>query len=103
MTDRQNLVLDEAQIEDPVVFEEEPGTSSRLHPLERPKFSELLTYARPGDVVHISEMFRLVRSTSSTCSTSCTATTSPCASTTARSPRWTSPPATPAPENCCPP
>jgi DNA invertase Pin-like site-specific DNA recombinase len=62
-TDRQNLVLTEAGIEDPVVFEEEPGTSSRLHPLERPKFGELLTYARPGDTVHISEMFRLVRGT----------------------------------------
>ncbi|MFI2370178.1 recombinase family protein [Streptomyces sp. NPDC018833] len=62
-TDRQNLVLAEAGIEDPVVFEEDPGTSSRLHPLERPKFSELLTYARPGDTVHISEMFRLVRGT----------------------------------------
>ncbi|MFH8515243.1 recombinase family protein [Streptomyces gelaticus] len=62
-TDRQNLVLDEAGIEDPVVFEEDPGTSSRLHPLQRPKFGELLTYARPGDTVHISEMFRLVRGT----------------------------------------
>ena len=62
-TDRQNLVLDEAGIEDPVVFEEQAGTSSRLHPLERPKFGELLTYARPGDTVHISEMFRLVRGT----------------------------------------
>jgi DNA invertase Pin-like site-specific DNA recombinase len=62
-TARQNLVLDEAGIEDPVVFEEEAGTSSRLHPLQRPKFGELLTYARPGDTVHISEMFRLVRGT----------------------------------------
>ncbi|MGY0063407.1 recombinase family protein [Streptomyces sp. LZ34] len=62
-TSRQNLVLDEAGIEDPVVFEEDPGTSSRLHPLQRPKFRELLTYARPGDTVHISEMFRLVRGT----------------------------------------
>ncbi|MFF2149229.1 recombinase family protein [Kitasatospora sp. NPDC058190] len=43
--------------------EEPPGTSSRLHPLQRPKFRELLTYARPGDTVHISEMFRLVRGT----------------------------------------
>ncbi|MFE3765948.1 recombinase family protein [Streptomyces sp. NPDC059104] len=50
-------------IEDPVVFEENPGTSSRLHLLQRPKFRELLTYARPGDTVHISEMFRLVRGT----------------------------------------
>ncbi|MEU3720108.1 recombinase family protein [Streptomyces californicus] len=62
-TDRQNLVLAEAGIEDPVVFEEDAGTSSRLHPLQRPKFGELLTYARPGDTVHISEMFRLVRGT----------------------------------------
>ncbi|WP_149823986.1 recombinase family protein [Streptomyces tailanensis] len=62
-TARQDLVLDEAGIEDPVVFEEDPGTSSRLHPLQRPKFRELLTYARPGDTVHISEMFRLVRGT----------------------------------------
>lgn len=62
-TDRQNLVLDEAGVEDPVVVEEQAGTSSRLHPLERPKFGELLTYARPGDTVHISEMFLLVRGT----------------------------------------
>ncbi|KOG64940.1 resolvase [Streptomyces griseoflavus] len=62
-TARQNLVLDEAGIEDPVVFEEDPGTSSRLHPLQRPKFRALLDYARPGDTVHISEMFRLVRGT----------------------------------------
>jgi DNA invertase Pin-like site-specific DNA recombinase len=62
-TARQNLVLDEARIEDPVAFEEDPGTSSRLHPLQRPKFRELLTYARPGDTVHTSEMFRLVRGT----------------------------------------
>ncbi|WP_308346595.1 recombinase family protein [Streptomyces sp. ISL-66] len=33
--------------------------SGRLHPLQRPKFRELLTYARPGDAVHISETFRL--------------------------------------------
>ncbi|MFF7389068.1 hypothetical protein ACFZAE_11575 [Streptomyces scabiei] len=32
-TDRQNLVLAVARIEDPVVFEEEAGISSRLHPL----------------------------------------------------------------------
>ncbi|MGW8767460.1 recombinase family protein [Streptomyces sp. NPDC055815] len=46
-----------------MVFEEDPGTSSRRHPLQRPKFGELLTYARPGDTVHISGMFRLVRGT----------------------------------------
>ncbi|MGW8396241.1 recombinase family protein [Streptomyces lydicus] len=57
-TARQNLVLNDAGIEGPVVFEEQAGTSSRLHPLQRPKFRELLTYARPGDTVHISEMPR---------------------------------------------
>ncbi|MFJ4536694.1 recombinase family protein [Streptomyces tibetensis] len=62
-TARQNLALDEVGIEDPVVFEEEPGTSSRLHPLQRPEFRELLNYAWPGDTVHISEMFRLVGGT----------------------------------------
>ncbi|WP_079044315.1 recombinase family protein [Streptomyces anulatus] len=55
--------MNEAGIEDPVVFEEDPGTSSRLYPLQRTKFRELLTYARPGDTVHISAMFRLVRGT----------------------------------------
>ncbi|MEW1908072.1 recombinase family protein [Kitasatospora sp. NPDC085895] len=62
-TARQNFVLDEAGIEGPVAFEEPPGTSSRLHPLQRPKFGELLAPVRPGDTVHISEMFRLVRGT----------------------------------------
>ncbi|MGW1993811.1 recombinase family protein [Embleya sp. NPDC001921] len=50
-------------MEDPVAFEDAAGTSSRLHPLQRPKFAELLVYARPGDTVHIPEMFRLVRGT----------------------------------------
>ncbi|MDX3078393.1 hypothetical protein [Streptomyces sp. MI02-7b] len=54
-TARQNLVLDEARIEDPVVFEEDPGTSSRLHLLQRPKFRELPTYTRPGGTVRISD------------------------------------------------
>ncbi|MFD0266273.1 hypothetical protein ACFVGY_06735 [Streptomyces sp. NPDC127106] len=100
-TDRQNLVLDEARIE----AEEQAGTTSSLHPLEQPKFGELLAHARPGDAVHISEMFRRVRApdTSSTCSTPCTATASPCAFTMARSPQWTSPPATRVPASCCPP
>ncbi|MCX4870957.1 recombinase family protein [Streptomyces sp. NBC_00257] len=40
-----------------------PGTSSRLHPLQRPKLRALLDYARPGDTVHLSEMCRLVRGT----------------------------------------
>ncbi|MFE3495770.1 hypothetical protein ACFXOS_22300 [Streptomyces sp. NPDC059175] len=31
-TARQNLVLDEAGIEDPVVFEDDPVTSGRLTP-----------------------------------------------------------------------
>ncbi|MFH8596583.1 recombinase family protein [Streptomyces rimosus] len=55
--------MDEAGIEDPVVFEEDPGTSSRPHPLQRPKFRTLLGCARPGDTVHIPEMHRLVRGT----------------------------------------
>ncbi|MEU1296273.1 recombinase family protein [Streptomyces sp. NPDC005840] len=38
-----------------------PGTSSHFRPLQRPKFGELLTYARSGDTVHISEVLRLVR------------------------------------------
>ncbi|MFE5546237.1 recombinase family protein [Streptomyces sp. NPDC056534] len=104
-TARQDIVLAEAGIEDPVVFEADPGTSSRLHPLQRPKFGELLTYARPGDTVHISEMFRLARGNQHILDVLevCTATSSPCASTTARSPPWTSPPATRAPASCCPP
>jgi DNA invertase Pin-like site-specific DNA recombinase len=62
-TARQDLVLAEAGIKDPVVFEEEAGTSSRLHPLQRPKVIALLEYAREGDTVHLSEIFRLVRGT----------------------------------------
>ncbi|MEU9504459.1 recombinase family protein [Streptomyces sp. NPDC048196] len=63
LTGRHNLVLDEVVIEDPIFFEEEADTSSRLHPLQRTKFGELLAYSRPGDTVHISQMFRLVRGT----------------------------------------
>ncbi|MFD4976415.1 recombinase family protein [Streptomyces sp. NPDC058424] len=95
-----------AGIEDPVLFEEDPGTSSRLHPLQRPKFRALLDYARPGDTVHISEMFRLVRGTQHILDVLDVLHADrlvPCAFTTARSPRWTSPPATRAPESCCPP
>ncbi|MGW0595293.1 hypothetical protein [Streptosporangium sp. NPDC002607] len=43
-----------------------PASASRIHPLQRPKFGELPAYARPGDIVHISEMFRLVRGTQGT-------------------------------------
>ncbi|MEV8211262.1 recombinase family protein [Streptomyces sp. NPDC079189] len=105
-TARQDLVLDEAGIEDPVVFEEGGGTSSRLHPLQRPKFRELLAHARPGDTSTSPRCSASYAApgTSWTCSTSCTPTASPCASTTARSPPWTSLPATPAPaSSCCPP
>ncbi|SEE22540.1 hypothetical protein [Streptomyces sp. TLI_105] len=42
---------------------EEADTSSGLHPLQRPKFGELMTHARPGDTEPISKMFRLVRGT----------------------------------------
>ncbi|MFE4924323.1 hypothetical protein [Streptomyces sp. NPDC056661] len=55
--DRQNLVLVEAGIEDPVVFDEEAGACSRLYPVQRPKSGELLTYARPGDAVHMARKF----------------------------------------------
>ncbi|MFJ2960137.1 hypothetical protein [Streptomyces sp. NPDC087270] len=37
-TARQDLVLAEAGIEDPIAFEEDSGTSGRLYPLQRPKF-----------------------------------------------------------------
>ncbi|MER6029915.1 recombinase family protein [Streptomyces sp. NPDC001851] len=50
-------------MEDPVVFEEDGGPSSRLRLLQRPKFRVLLDHARPDDTVHVSEMFRLVRGT----------------------------------------
>jgi hypothetical protein len=50
LTNRQNLAPDEAGIEDPVVSDENAGTSSRLHPLERPKFGELLTYFLLGQL-----------------------------------------------------
>ncbi|MFJ9427516.1 recombinase family protein [Streptomyces sp. NPDC101249] len=56
-------VSTDQQSTDPVVFEEDPGTSSRLHPLQRPESRALVDYARPGDTVHICEMFRLVRGT----------------------------------------
>lgn len=61
-TARQNLVLDESGIEDPVVLEEDPGTSSRLHPpaAEVPRTAHLRTAGRHR--AH-SEMFRLVRGT----------------------------------------
>ena len=62
-TARQNLVLDEAGTEAPVVFEEDPGTSGRLRPLACPTFRELLASARPGGTVRISETLRLVRGT----------------------------------------
>ncbi|MFJ2922252.1 recombinase family protein [Streptomyces sp. NPDC087307] len=104
-TARQDLVLEEAGIENPVVFEEDPGTSSRLHSLQRPKFGELLTYGRPGCRATPCTSPRCSAScaATSTSSTSCTATASPCASTTGRSPRWTPPPAPRAPASCCPP
>lgn len=60
---RQNLVLDEAGIEDPVVFEEDPGTSSRLHPSSARSSAHSSHTRGRATPVHISEMFRLVRST----------------------------------------
>ncbi|MFG2407983.1 hypothetical protein ACGFR8_27325 [Streptomyces brevispora] len=40
-TARQNLVPDEAGIQEPVPFKEESGPPSRLHPLQRPRFAGL--------------------------------------------------------------
>ncbi len=101
----RTLVLTEARIEGPVTFEEETGTSRRLHPFQRPKFGELLAYARPGGIVHISEMFRLVRSTRHLLDVLDVLRQGrlPRVAATARSPPWTSPPTTHAPENRCPP
>ncbi|MFB7499845.1 hypothetical protein ACFC09_35055 [Streptomyces sp. NPDC056161] len=65
----------------------------------------MLTYARPDDTVHISEMFRLVRGNQHILDVLDVLHRDRLAraSTTARSPRWTSPPATRAPASCCPP
>ncbi|WP_411115459.1 recombinase family protein [Streptomyces sp. 029-5] len=40
-----------------------PRALPAASPWERPKFGELLAYVRPGDTVHISGMYRLVRGT----------------------------------------
>ncbi|MFD7116222.1 hypothetical protein ACFWAA_04035 [Streptomyces sp. NPDC059922] len=87
------------------------GQGPILHPLQRPKFRDLLTYARPGDTVHISGMFRLVRGTGHIPGVLDVLHREQLAlrihdgafSTTARSPRRTSPPATRAPASRCPP
>ncbi|MFJ6752083.1 recombinase family protein [Streptomyces sp. NPDC091266] len=81
------------------------GGPGHLQPLQRPKFRELLTYARPGDTVHISEMFRLVRGTGHIVDVLDVLHRDRLALRihTARSPLWTSPPATRAPASCCPP
>ncbi|UGQ12320.1 DUF6531 domain-containing protein [Yinghuangia sp. ASG 101] len=54
-TDRTRRPVFKGSIEGPIVFEEPPGTSSRLHPLQCPKFSELLTDTRPGDTGYIPD------------------------------------------------
>ena len=51
---RQDLVLDEAGIEDPVVLEEDGGTSSRLHPWSPPSGR-----ARPGGTVRRGQGYTL--------------------------------------------
>lgn len=55
-TARQNLVLDEAGTGDPVVLEEDTGTSSRPRSLQRPKSSALPAYARPGGSMSLMEV-----------------------------------------------
>ncbi|MCX5103837.1 MULTISPECIES: recombinase family protein [unclassified Streptomyces] len=60
-TARQNLVLDEAGIEDPVVFEGAPAPpAASTHSSAR---SSAHSSTTPGDTVHLSEMCRLVRGT----------------------------------------
>ncbi|MEU9321922.1 hypothetical protein AB0D53_40150, partial [Streptomyces sp. NPDC048295] len=68
-TARQNLVLDEAGIEDPVVFEEDPDTSSRPHPPpapEVPRTAHLTSWCViAGDVfLLVGDMIRMWRSCS---------------------------------------
>lgn len=60
-TERQRYVLTETGTTFARTFSD-PATSSRMTPTSRQGFSELMTYVREGDTVHISEMFRLVRS-----------------------------------------
>jgi len=63
-TQRQTHVLTEAgltPITEGVRFFSDPATSSKIPALRRAGFQELATYARPGDTLTVSELYRLCR------------------------------------------
>ncbi|MBV9160264.1 MAG: recombinase family protein [Pseudonocardiales bacterium] len=63
-TQRQTHVLTEAGLSpstEGVRFFSDPATSSKIPALRRAGFQELATYARPGDTLTVSELYRLCR------------------------------------------
>ncbi|MFD4196678.1 recombinase family protein [Amycolatopsis thermoflava] len=63
-TERQNHLLAEAGLTegaDGVRIFSDPATSSKIPALRRPGFQQLASYARPGDTVTVSELYRLCR------------------------------------------
>jgi DNA invertase Pin-like site-specific DNA recombinase len=63
-TQRQAHVLTEAGLTpstEGVRFFSDPATSSKIPALRRAGFQELATYARPGDTLTVSELYRLCR------------------------------------------
>ena len=62
-TQRQTHVLTEAglTITEGVRFFSDRATSSKIPALRRAGFQELATYARPGDTLTVSELYRLCR------------------------------------------
>ncbi|HET9257151.1 MAG TPA: recombinase family protein, partial [Pseudonocardiaceae bacterium] len=63
-TQRQTHLLTEAGLTDSaegVKIFSDPATSSKIPALEREGFQELASYARPGDTLIVSELYRLCR------------------------------------------
>ncbi|MFI1948586.1 recombinase family protein [Streptomyces virginiae] len=60
-TERQTFTLAQSGVTFDRTFSD-PATSSRISPLGRSEFKALMSVVNPGDTIHISEMFRLVRS-----------------------------------------
>lgn len=63
-TERQTHVLAEAGLTEGaegVHFFEDPATSSKIPALKRKGFEGLASYARPGDTLTVSELYRLCR------------------------------------------
>jgi DNA invertase Pin-like site-specific DNA recombinase len=63
-TDRQDHLLREAGLTEDaegVRMFSDPATSTKIPALERPAFRELASYARSGDTLVVSELFRLCR------------------------------------------